>query len=79
MNFHLASRLSPGTRLVVAIAPELTIGFVRPSGLRSMPASELNAIPVAFTPIFWRASSTPIASQTRAKMKGLETLMIVNS
>ena len=63
MNFHLASRFSPGTRLVVAMAPELTIGFDRPSGLRSMPASELKAIPVAFTPSFWRASSTPISSR----------------
>ena len=41
------------------MAPEFTIGFVRPSGLRSMPSSELNARPVAFTPIFWRAASTP--------------------
>ena len=33
----------PGTRLVVAIAPALTIGLVRPSGMRSMPATELKA------------------------------------
>ena len=71
--------MAPGTRLVVAIAPEFTIGFVRPSAPRSMPSSELKASPVAFTPIFWRTSSTPTASQTRAKTNGLETLMIVNS
>ena len=79
MNFHLALRVAPGTRLVVAIAPEFTIGFVRPSGFRSMPSSELNARPVAFTPIFSRTSSTPSASQTRANTNGFETLMIVNS
>jgi len=79
MNLHLSSRLAPGTRLVVAIAPEFTIGFVRPSGLRSIPSSELNARPVAFTPIFCRTASTPRASHTRAKTNGLETLMIVKS
>ena len=36
MNFHLASAVAPGTRLVVAIAPEFTIGFVRPSAPRSI-------------------------------------------
>ena len=45
MNFHLASAVAPGTRLVVAIAPALTIGFVRPSALRSIAASELNGKP----------------------------------
>ena len=35
----------PGTRLVVAIAPGLTIGLVRPSALCSIAASELNGLP----------------------------------
>ena len=78
-NSHFAARVSPGTRLVVAIAPELTIGFVRPSGFRSMPSRELNANPVALTPMRRRLSSTPRASQTKAKTNGLETLMIENS
>ena len=43
-EFPLVHRGAPGTRLVVAIAPAFTIGFVRPSGLRSIPASELNGI-----------------------------------
>ena len=40
-----------------AIAPAFTIEFVRPSEVRSMPATELNAKPVAFAPSFLRASS----------------------
>src|SRR5215475_13776436 len=39
MNFHLASTVVPGTRLVVAMAPAFTIGLVRPSTLRA-PALE---------------------------------------
>ena len=50
MNVHLSSRVEPGARLVVAIAPEFTIGFVRPSSLRSTAARELNGKPVALTP-----------------------------
>src|SRR5262245_43346481 len=42
-NCHLASSDWPGARLVVAIAPELTMGLVRPSPLCSMAARELNA------------------------------------
>ena len=63
----------------MAIAPGLTIGFVRPSGLCSIAASELNGRPVAFTPSVSRARSGPSASQTRAKTNGLEMLMSVNS
>ena len=33
MNSHFASVDEPGTRLVVAIAPAFTIGFVRPDVL----------------------------------------------
>ncbi len=52
MNLHLASASAPGTRLVVAIAPAFTIGFVRPSSRCSIAASELNGSPVPFTPSF---------------------------
>ena len=44
------SRVLPGSRLVVAIAPEFTIGFVLPSLLRSTAASESNGSPVPSTP-----------------------------
>ena len=64
---------------MVAIAPELTIGFVRPSGLRSTASTELNASPVALTPIRSRIAAGPSRSQTRANTNGFETLMIVNS
>ena len=64
---------------MVAIAPALTIGFVRPSGLRSTAATELNGRPVPFTPSRSRASSWPSRSQTSANTNGLDTLMIVNS
>jgi hypothetical protein len=50
MNAHFAALLSPGTRLVAAMAPAFTIGFDRPSALRSTEARESNASPVAFTP-----------------------------
>ena len=43
MNFQRSSMVLPGARLVVAIAPALTIGLERPSGERSMPIAELNA------------------------------------
>ncbi|MFY9931942.1 MAG: hypothetical protein WAK82_28445 [Streptosporangiaceae bacterium] len=76
---HFSALLSPGTRLVAAMAPALTIGFDRPSALRSTKASESNASPVAFTPSWRRTCSAPSVSHTRAKTKGLATLMIVNS
>ena len=79
MKRHLAWNEVPGTRLVVAMAPAFTMGFVLPSALRSMAASELNGSPVAFTPSFSRAFSGPKDWQTRAKMNGLETLMMENS
>ena len=78
-NSHFVALLSPGTRLVAAMAPAFTIGFDLPSALRSTEASESNASPVAFTPSFCLASSTPSISHTRAKTNGLATLMIVNS
>ena len=71
--------VAPGTRLVVAIAPALTIGLVRPSALRSMAASELNGSPVALAPSFARASSAPSSWHTSANTNGFDTLMMENS
>jgi hypothetical protein len=79
MNCHFSSAVAPGTRLVVAMAPAFTIGLVRPSGLCSTAASELNGRPVALAPIFLRASSGPICSHTRANTNGFDTLMIEKS
>ena len=50
MNCHLASAVAPGTRLVVAIAPAFTIGFVRPSGLRSIAGEGIERQPGAVRP-----------------------------
>ncbi|GAA3349304.1 hypothetical protein GCM10020358_70920 [Amorphoplanes nipponensis] len=75
---HLASVLAPGTWLAVAIAPGLTIGFVRPSLPFSTAASELKGRPVALTPSRWRSSCGPTTAQTRANTNGLATLMMVN-
>jgi len=61
------------------MAPAFTIGFDRPSALRSTKTSESNASPVAFTPSFCLTCSAPSSSHTRAKTNGLATLMIVNS
>jgi len=79
MKFHLWAAVDQGTRLVVAMVPAFTIGFVRPSGLRSTPASELNGNPVAFAPSFARAASGPKSSQISANTNGFDTLMIENS
>ena len=64
----------------MAIAPALTIGFVRPSALRSTAASELNGRPVPFDadPLAHRVRRRA-RSQTSANTNGFETLMIVNS
>jgi len=77
MKCHRSSALTPGARLVVAMAPALTIGLVRPPP-RSMAASELNGNPVAFAPSLARASSGPITSQTSANTNGFDTLMMEN-
>src|SRR5579883_2642850 len=79
MKSHFSSAVAPGARLVVAIAPAFTIGFVRPSPLRSTAANELNGRPVAFAPSFSRACSGPTAWQTAAKTNGFDTLIIENS
>ena len=55
-NCHLCSRFDPGRRLVVASAPELTIGFSRPSSLRSTAVIESKGNPVLLTPA---PSATP--------------------
>jgi hypothetical protein len=78
MNCHLASALPPGARLVVAIAPALTMGFMVRSWLSSIAITELNGRPVLLTLILWRASPAPRAWQTRAKTKGFEMLWIEN-
>ena len=60
------------------MAPAFTIGLVRPSGPSVTGSTALNAIPVALTPISRLASSGPTASQTRAKVNGLATLIRAN-
>jgi hypothetical protein len=72
-----SSSVDPGARLVAAIAPELTIGFVRPSSLRSTAASEWNGRPVALTPKRRRAASAPRTSKIKANTN-FDTLMIEN-
>ena len=49
------------------------------SAFNSTAISELNGNPVLLTPSRCRASSYPIASQTNAKTKGLDTLWIENA
>ena len=61
------------------MAPGLTIGLVRPSGVRSIAVTALNGSPVAFTPSRSRAPVAPITSQTSAKTKGFDTLMIAKA
>src|SRR5271167_2991297 len=78
MNAHFSSGVEPGTRLVAAIAPGFTIGFVRPSSLRSTAARALNGRPVALTPSLWRATSAPRTWQISANTNGFDTLMIEN-
>jgi hypothetical protein len=51
MKRHFASAVAPGARLVVAMAPALTIGFIVRSALSSTAITELNGSPVALTPI----------------------------
>ena len=77
MKVHLASTVSPGARLVAAIAPAFTIGLERPSSALSTACTELKGSPVLFTPSFWRASLSPMAWQIRAKRKGLEMLWML--
>ena len=61
MKAHFASAVSPGARLVVAIAPALTIGFIVGCGFNSIAITELKGSPVLLTPIRSRAGSAPIA------------------
>ena len=50
MRPHRSVASAPGTRLVVAMAPELTIGLVRPRGAASTAWTESNGNPVASGP-----------------------------
>ena len=79
MNCHFASAVAPGARLAAAMAPALTIGLVVPSLVRSMASTELKGRPVLLTPSLARTTSSPSASHTSAKTKGLDTLWIENS
>ena len=54
---NFCSAVVPGTRLVVAIAPALTSGFIVRSSFSSTAISELNGKPVLFTPRWCRADS----------------------
>ena len=60
------------------MAPELTMGFVLPSSLRSTAAKELNGRPVALRPTRRRAVSGPRTCKINANTNGLDTLMIEN-
>jgi hypothetical protein len=71
MNRHLAAAVSPGTRLVVAMAPALTMGFMVRSALSSIAMTELNGRPVAFTPIFSRAGLRPDRLADQREDEGL--------
>ncbi len=57
MCANFASAVDPGTRLVVAIAPALTNGFIVRSSFSSTAINELNGNPVEFTPSWCRADS----------------------
>ena len=62
MLFHISSRLVPLTMLVAVIAPGLTSGFISepPALLLDLNAMiELNACPVASTPIVFTIASGP--------------------
>ena len=61
-------------RLVVAIAPAFTIGFMVRRALSSTAITESNGSPVLFTPSRSRAASWPMAWQTSAKTNGFDTL-----
>ena len=50
MPSHFSSAVLPGTRLVVAIAPALTNGFIVRSSFSSTAIKELNGNPVLLTP-----------------------------
>src|SRR5262245_1078554 len=78
MNRHLSPMLFPGTRLVVAIAPGLTIGFVLPSRLHSMPATELNGKPVLLTPT-WAQEAVGAQEKSQRRPAKSQVLMDLGS
>jgi hypothetical protein len=57
IDSHFSSDVAPGARLVVAIAPAFTSGFIVRAALSSTAISELKGKPVLFTPSRSRASS----------------------
>ena len=57
MRPNFSSIVAPGTRLVVASAPALTMGFMVRSSLSSMPITESKGRPVLLTPSLRLASS----------------------
>ena len=59
MLSNFSSAVVPGTRLVVAMAPALTNGFIVRSALSSMAITELKGRPVLLTPSFRRAWTCP--------------------
>ena len=73
MNVHSRRATRPATRLVVAIAPGLTIGFVRPSALRSTAATRVErqagGVDADACP---RLLGAERLSQTRANTNGLD-------
>ena len=57
IDSHFSSSVAPGARLVAAIAPAFTSGFIVRSSLSSTAIRELNGNPVLLTPSRSRASS----------------------
>jgi hypothetical protein len=79
MKRHFSSEVLPGARLVVAIAPAFTIGFMVRVSFNSTAITELKGSPVLLTPIFLRASHPPSAWHTSANTNGFAILCIENS
>ncbi len=69
---HFSSPVFPSTRLVVAMAPGFTKGFISFPRICSMATMELNTCPVASTPIFSSTASAPAVSITLARVNTLE-------
>ena len=76
---HLSSTVDPGTRLVVAMAPAFTSGFMVRLSLSSTAMTESNGRPVAFVAeqLAGRVRRRS-ASHTSANTNGLDTLWMEN-
>ena len=70
MRAHFSSAVLPSTRLVVAMAPGFTKGFISFPRICSMATMELNTWPVASTPILSSTACGPAVSITLASVKG---------